>query len=121
MIIYLTLPHLHPLLSICLVEKLMSFSNAYLGMFYAPVYLFVLLFSIEERVILKELVEQALACKTRLTEIVNSALACVDKDLSVISGKLTTALKVCCRSFSCSISLRDLSFSFFVLPCFVIF
>ncbi|XP_015896152.3 lysine-specific demethylase JMJ17 isoform X2 [Ziziphus jujuba] len=48
---------------------------------------------IEEREILKQLVEKALACKTRLMEIVNSALTCVNKDLSVISGKLTTALK----------------------------
>ncbi|KAL5552082.1 hypothetical protein UlMin_002258 [Ulmus minor] len=48
---------------------------------------------IEERVILKKLVEQALACKTRLTEIVDAGLACVDKDISIISQKLTAALK----------------------------
>lgn len=48
---------------------------------------------IEEREILKELVEKALACKTRLTEITDIALAFIDKDLSMISGKLTAALK----------------------------
>ena len=55
-----------------------------------------LLCSIEEIEILKELVEKALACKTRLEEVVNNALAFVDKDLCIISGKLTAALKVCC-------------------------
>lgn len=87
---------MHSLLIICLIENLISFQNAHLGLFYASLYLFSLLFSIEEREILKELVEQAVACKTHLTEIVNFGLACVEKDLSVISGKLTTALKVCC-------------------------
>ncbi|PON84593.1 Autoimmune regulator [Trema orientale] len=48
---------------------------------------------IEEREVLKELVEKALAIKTCLTEIVDNALASVDKDLCVISGKLTAALK----------------------------
>ncbi|KAF4403837.1 hypothetical protein CsatB_003771 [Cannabis sativa] len=48
---------------------------------------------IEEREILKELVEKAKACKTRITEIADNALALVDKDLSTISGKLTAALK----------------------------
>ncbi|EXB37360.1 Lysine-specific demethylase 5A [Morus notabilis] len=48
---------------------------------------------IEEREILKELVEKALLCKTRLTEIVDIALAFVDKDLRRISGKLTAAFK----------------------------
>lgn len=52
------------------------------------------IFSIEEREVLKINLKQALACKSRLTEIVDFTLAYSDKDLSVISEKLTTALKV---------------------------
>ncbi|KAM2035173.1 hypothetical protein EV2_039190 [Malus domestica] len=48
---------------------------------------------IEERDVLKNFLKQALACKSRLTEIVDFTLAYSDKDLSVISEKLTTALK----------------------------
>ncbi|XP_030946999.1 uncharacterized protein LOC115971303 [Quercus lobata] len=48
---------------------------------------------IEERDVLEQLVDQAQACRTFLTEIVNFALAYFDKDLGVVSEKLTTALK----------------------------
>ncbi|CAL9030117.1 unnamed protein product [Prunus brigantina] len=48
---------------------------------------------IEEREVLKEVMKKALACKSRLKEIVDFALAYSDKDLSVIFGKLSTALK----------------------------
>ncbi|KAB1200329.1 Lysine-specific demethylase 5A [Morella rubra] len=49
---------------------------------------------IEERDVLKQLVDQALAWRTCLSEIVDFALAYFDKDLTVISKKLTTAIKV---------------------------
>lgn len=52
------------------------------------------IYSIEEREVLKEVMKKALACKSRLKEIVDFALAYSDKDLSVIFGKLSTALKV---------------------------
>ncbi|KAM2673879.1 hypothetical protein EV2_015129 [Malus domestica] len=48
---------------------------------------------IKERDVLKEVLKQALACKSRLTELVDFALAYSDKDLSVLVEKLTTALK----------------------------
>ena len=48
---------------------------------------------IEERDVLEQLADQAQACRTFLTEIVNFALAYFDKDLGVVSEKLTTALK----------------------------
>lgn len=48
----------------------------------------------EERDVLKEILKQALVCKTRLEEIVDFALAYSGKDLSVIFEKLATALKV---------------------------
>ncbi|BBH03352.1 transcription factor jumonji domain-containing protein [Prunus dulcis] len=46
-----------------------------------------------ENEVLKEVMKKALACKSRLKEIVDFALAYSDKDLSVIFGKLSTALK----------------------------
>lgn len=52
------------------------------------------IYSIKEREVLKEVLKQALACKSRLTELVDFALAYSDKDLSVLVEKLTTALKV---------------------------
>lgn len=51
-------------------------------------------YRIEERDVLKQLVDQALAWRTCLSEIVDFALAYFDKDLTVISKKLTTAIKV---------------------------
>lgn len=48
----------------------------------------------EEREVLKEILKQALLCKTRLEKIVDFALAYLGKDLSVIFEKLATALKV---------------------------
>ena len=42
--------------------------------------------------------DQAQACRTFLTEIVNFALAYFDKDLGVVSEKLTTALKVLAKA-----------------------
>lgn len=48
----------------------------------------------EEREVLKEILKQALVCKTRLEEIVDFALAYSGKDVSVIFEKLATALKV---------------------------
>lgn len=96
------------LLNIYLVTKTSVFGNeVYYG--YTPwSYLFIhililkllelltlfCIFSIEEREVLKKNLKQALACKSRLTEIVDFTLAYSDKDLSVISEKLTTALKV---------------------------
>ena len=51
-------------------------------------------YRIEERDVLKQLVDQALACRISLTEIINFALAYFDKDFGVVSEKLTIALKV---------------------------
>lgn len=48
----------------------------------------------EEREVLKEILKQALVCKTRLEKIVDFALAYLGKDLSVIFEILATALKV---------------------------
>ncbi|XP_059443641.1 lysine-specific demethylase JMJ17 isoform X2 [Corylus avellana] len=48
---------------------------------------------IEERDVLKQLVDQALACRTCLTEILDFALAYFDKDLGIVSEKLTIAIK----------------------------
>uniref|UniRef100_A0A2N9J2S4 Zinc finger PHD-type domain-containing protein n=1 Tax=Fagus sylvatica TaxID=28930 RepID=A0A2N9J2S4_FAGSY len=48
---------------------------------------------IEERDVLKQLVDQALACRIFLTEIINFALAYFDEDLGVVCEKLTIALK----------------------------
>ncbi|KAE8055327.1 hypothetical protein FH972_012174 [Carpinus fangiana] len=48
---------------------------------------------IEERDLLKQLVDQALACRTCLTEILDFALAYFDKDLGIVSEKLTIAVK----------------------------
>ncbi|KAF3954187.1 hypothetical protein CMV_020438 [Castanea mollissima] len=52
-----------------------------------------LVLRIEERDVLEQLVEQAMACRTFLTKIVNFSLAYFDKDLGVVSEKLTTAAK----------------------------
>lgn len=51
-------------------------------------------YRIEERDVLKQLVDQALACRTCLTEILDFALAYFDKDLGIVSEKLTIAIKV---------------------------
>ncbi|KAK2664046.1 hypothetical protein Ddye_002620 [Dipteronia dyeriana] len=51
------------------------------------------LIGIEERVMLQSVVDDALACKTFLTDTVEFAFSYVDKDLSIICNKLTTALK----------------------------
>jgi hypothetical protein len=51
-------------------------------------------YRIEERDALKQLVDQALACRTCLTEILDFALAYFDKDLGIVSEKLTIAIKV---------------------------
>ncbi|KAL4603864.1 hypothetical protein ACB092_10G153600 [Castanea dentata] len=48
---------------------------------------------IEERDVLEQLLDQAQACRTFLTEIVNFSFAYFDKDLGVVSEKLTIALK----------------------------
>ncbi|KAF3954190.1 hypothetical protein CMV_020441 [Castanea mollissima] len=48
---------------------------------------------IEERDILEQLVDQAMACRTFLTKIVNFSLAYLDKDLNVVSEKLITAVE----------------------------
>ncbi|KAJ0048148.1 hypothetical protein Pint_15199 [Pistacia integerrima] len=48
---------------------------------------------IEERDILQEVVDEALACKTCLTDILKFEFSNLDKDLSIISNKLTVALK----------------------------
>lgn len=48
----------------------------------------------KERRILHQVVEKAHACNDFLTEIVDFALAYVAKDLTIVIGKLCTALKV---------------------------
>ncbi|PSS04169.1 Lysine-specific demethylase [Actinidia chinensis var. chinensis] len=48
---------------------------------------------IEERSVLCQLVEKALACKACLTEVVDFALAYHDEDLSIIVEKLSVAMK----------------------------
>lgn len=48
---------------------------------------------IDERNLLRQIVEKALTCKACLTEIVEFALASLDKDQSVVVWKLSTALK----------------------------
>ena len=42
--------------------------------------------------------DQAQACRTFLTEIVNFAFAYFDKDLDVVSEKLTTALEILAKA-----------------------
>ena len=49
---------------------------------------------IEERSVLCQLIEKALACKACLTEVVDFALAYHDEDLSIIVEKLSVAMKV---------------------------
>lgn len=49
---------------------------------------------IDERDVLSQLVEKALSCKSRLREIVILSSANADKDISVVSEKLATAVKV---------------------------
>ncbi|XP_044485625.1 lysine-specific demethylase 5A isoform X2 [Mangifera indica] len=49
---------------------------------------------VEERDILQEVVDKAFACKTCLTDILEFEFSYLDKDLCVISNKLTVALKV---------------------------
>lgn len=51
-------------------------------------------YRIEERDILREVVDEALACKTCLTDILKFEFSYLDKDLCIISNKLTVALKV---------------------------
>ncbi|KAM7261600.1 hypothetical protein ACFE04_020677 [Oxalis oulophora] len=48
---------------------------------------------VEERDVLQELVDKALACETHLTELVNYASSQKDKDLGRVREKLTIALK----------------------------
>ncbi|GLU05801.1 hypothetical protein SLE2022_228800 [Rubroshorea leprosula] len=48
---------------------------------------------IEEKDLLQQLVDQAFACRMRLTEIVDFEMSYLDKDLTVVSNKLTAALK----------------------------
>lgn len=49
---------------------------------------------IEERSILSQLVEKALACKACLAEVVDFALTYHDEDLSIVVEKLSIAMKV---------------------------
>lgn len=49
---------------------------------------------IEERDLLCQIVEKAKLCRTRLTEVADFVLAHVDKDLNMVTKKLSTALKV---------------------------
>lgn len=51
-------------------------------------------YRIEERDVVQQLVELAIACKDCLTELTDFTLAYLNRDLSIISEKLTTALKV---------------------------
>ena len=48
----------------------------------------------EEEDVLKQLVEQALVCKSHLTEVLDFASRCLDKDFSTTCKRLTVALKV---------------------------
>lgn len=70
----------------------------------------------EEREVLKEILKQALVCKTRLEEIVDFALAYSDKDLSVIFEKLATALKVSEGASCYSVELFSLKRAPLLLP-----
>lgn len=51
-------------------------------------------YRIDERDLLQQVVELALTCKDCLVELTEFSLACLDRDLSITSEKLTTALKV---------------------------
>lgn len=66
---------------------------------------FVASYRVEERDILQEVVDKAFACKTCLTDILEFEFSYLDKDLRVISNKLTVALKVLifnpCVIYSC--------------------
>ena len=64
-------------------------------------------YRIEERDIVQQLVGLAIACKDHLVELTDFALAYLDRDLSITSEKLTTALKV--LIFHCFI-MRSLYF-----------
>lgn len=48
----------------------------------------------EEEDVLKQLIEQALVCKSHLTEILDFASRCLAKDFSIACERLTVALKV---------------------------
>ncbi|KAK9983523.1 hypothetical protein SO802_033048 [Lithocarpus litseifolius] len=62
-----------------------------------------LVLRIKERDVLEQLVEQAMACRTFLTTIFNFSLAYFDKDLGVVSEKLTTAVNVATDSGALSL------------------
>lgn len=48
----------------------------------------------EEEDVLKQLIEQALVCKSHLSEVLDFASHCHDKDFSIACKRLTVALKV---------------------------
>ena len=77
---------------------------------------------IEERSVLCQLIEKALACKACLTEVVDFALAYHDEDLSIIVEKLSVAMKVpfalSVYCFSCYILRPNLFVHFFLLDVF---
>lgn len=62
-------------------------------------------YRIEERDALKQLVDQALACRSCLTELVDFSLAYCDKDLSIVSEKLTIAMKVLVETGPLTVSM----------------
>lgn len=51
-------------------------------------------YRIEERDLVQQVVELAITCKDCLVELTEFTLAYLDRDLSITSEKLTTALKV---------------------------
>lgn len=75
-------------------------------------------YSIEEKDILQEVVDEALACKTCLTDIVKFESRYLDKDLYIISNKLTIALKA---RISVILSHFSILHRVFVFFCFFFF
>jgi hypothetical protein len=62
---------------------------------------------VDERDLLKQLIEKAFACKSGLREIVNLSSAYVNEDISIISEKLTIAIKAGYLFLTKSIFLND--------------
>jgi len=57
------------------------------------IYLCILYIRIDEKDLLNQLIEKAFACKSGLREIVNLSSAYVNEDITIISEKLTIAIK----------------------------
>lgn len=74
-------------------------------------------YRIEEIDILQEVVDKSLACKTTLTDIVKFECCYLDKDLQIVSNKLTIALKALIFNLSVSLVFHKVFIFFLCLLC----